>query len=479
MRNTASILAAAVLFAACADPVPSPTAVPESTPLAAVVVAPCTGCPYGVVRFDRILGGRFEQATFTANAAGSWVLVVTDNGNARTGAEVLLNGVQHVAKTALEGAPTEVRIPVTLLASNTLLVRVFGDLGASVRVSIEPSTVATLTITPGTAERLPNGTLQFSVSAGPPGPYTWSVNGVDGGNSTFGTVSSTGFYSAPGAVPTPSSFQLCARVTATPAVRGCATVTINPIPTAGADVVVFNDVNLFDNTAMVDINNKRMVRNLVNYTGTGPRALGNTVVMENGHSSGYSQCFDASARAEMAAQGFTVTVQSSATIGAQPAGVKVLILCLPLTAYSRAEINNMKQFSSEGGRIVFVGEHSTFYGSGIPIENQFLIDMGAVMRNIGNFVDCGYNVQPTASLRAHQITTGMTQVTMACASVITLGPNDFALFYDLSNTLVLAGVAKVDVTPLPLVAADFTPSFSITRSVRARPTHDAIGNRLR
>ena len=38
---------------------------------------------------------------------------------------------------------------------------------------------------------------------------------------------------------------------------------------------------------------------------------------------------------------------------------------------------------------------------------------------------------------------------VACSSVIQPGPNDFGFLFDSSNTKVLAGVAKIDVTPLP------------------------------
>ena len=38
----------------------------------------------------------------------------------------------------------------------------------------------------------------------------WQVNGVAGGNSTFGTIDSTGLYTAPVAVPSPASFNVTA-----------------------------------------------------------------------------------------------------------------------------------------------------------------------------------------------------------------------------------------------------------------------------
>jgi hypothetical protein len=51
-------------------------------------------------------------------------------------------------------------------------------------------------------------------------------------------------------------------------------------------------------------------------------------------------------------------------------------------------------------------------------------------------------------LRPSQLTQGLEQLTIACASVIELGPNDYAIFYDTTNTQVLAGVASINVTPL-------------------------------
>ena len=56
---------------------------------------------------------------------------------------------------------------------------------------------------------------------------------------------------------------------------------------------------------------------------------------------------------------------------------------------------------------------------------------------------------PGTSLRSHQITQGMAAVRVSCSSVIEPGPNDVAFLFDSSNTKVLAGVAKIDVTPLP------------------------------
>ena len=54
---------------------------------------------------------------------------------------------------------------------------------------------------------------------------------------------------------------------------------------------------------------------------------------------------------------------------------------------------------------------------------------------------------PASALRPHQVTTGMNGVRIACASVIVPGPQDYPLYYDTTNTRVLAGVATIDTTP--------------------------------
>src|SRR5207302_8792747 len=36
-------------------------------------------------------------------------------------------------------------------------------------------------------------------------PISWEVNGVTGGNSTYGTISSTGLYTPPPTVPSPAT----------------------------------------------------------------------------------------------------------------------------------------------------------------------------------------------------------------------------------------------------------------------------------
>ena len=218
------------------------------------------------------------------------------------------------------------------------------------------------TISPSSAEKLPNGTQQFSVVDGPSGAtFSWSVNSIAGGNSTFGTITSGGFYTAPSSVPSPDKFKVCAKVSGSEA---CADVTIKAVPSAGEDLVVINDVNPFNGDRITDSNNKLMVKNLVSFTSTGSRNSGTVVQFDCGRSSRFpSACtsFDVM-EDEITSAGMTVTKvpSSSGSLTSIPSNVKVLFLWLPTVPYKGVEINALKQFAADGGRIVFVGEHSGF-----------------------------------------------------------------------------------------------------------------------
>jgi hypothetical protein len=231
-----------------------------------------------------------------------------------------------------------------------------------------------------------------------------------------------------------------------------------PPPPPGTDIVVYNDMNPFDNTSMANPNNQLMVANLVGYSHAGPRGSATEVWIDRGRGAncvGSGECTQAAHatfEAAIAGAGYTpVGVLSDAPdfYATIPPNVKVIFLFMPEVPYTINEINAFKQFAGEGGRIVFLGEWVGFYGTaGIALENQFLLDMGAVMTNLGDTIDCGYTTLPGTSLRPHQITTGMTNVTMACSSQMILGPNDYALYYDSSNSLVLSAVATISLTPL-------------------------------
>ena len=63
----------------------------------------------------------------------------------------------------------------------------------------------------------------------------WLVNGVPGGNSTVGTISSGGYYQAPDMVPSPAEVTITAVSRQDPSKSDQATVHIRPVVTLNAD----------------------------------------------------------------------------------------------------------------------------------------------------------------------------------------------------------------------------------------------------
>jgi hypothetical protein len=254
-------------------------------------------------------------------------------------------------------------------------------------------------------------------------------------------------------------------------------------PQPGADIVVFNDINMFDTTAMQDPNNQQLVRNLVGFTSAGPRSDSTELWFDFGRNSpcaaiGYCGSGPGSGITTMlntiGQAGFTITEinSTSGSITSIPPAVKAIFLWNPVDIFTLGEVTVLRQFAAEGGRIVFIGEHVGFYDTtGINTENQFLRDMGAQMTNTGGFVDCvdtlgNYAVLPQSSLRTHQVTTGLTGLTIACASVIQPGPQDFPLFYDRTNSQLLAGVATVGTQPAPAYDSEAARQAPVEREVR-------------
>jgi hypothetical protein len=86
--------------------------------------------------------------------------------------------------------------------------------------------VGAISLAPALATILPGGTQQFTatVQGFSNTAISWSVNQVSGGNSTVGTISSTGFYTAPAQTGT---YQIVATSTADTSVTASATVTVS------------------------------------------------------------------------------------------------------------------------------------------------------------------------------------------------------------------------------------------------------------
>src|SRR6266478_3577809 len=88
-----------------------------------------------------------------------------------------------------------------------------------------------INIVPTTASVALNGTQAFNAFLNGTGtaaiqPANWSVNGVAGGNSTVGTISSTGLYTAPASFPSPNSVTIMAALQSNTSQTANAAVTV-------------------------------------------------------------------------------------------------------------------------------------------------------------------------------------------------------------------------------------------------------------
>jgi hypothetical protein len=172
--------------------------------------------------------GQTQQ--FTATVAGS------SNRNVTWALTGDLTGPNYgtINSSGLYTAPTTV--PAAFVATVTATAVADPTISSSVNVSVQPTAVVSVTVAPSSATLTSSQTQQFSaiVSGSANQAVTWALTG-DLTGPTYGTVSSTGLYTAPAGVTAATAF--VATVTATsvanPAVSGSANVAVNPATGTG------------------------------------------------------------------------------------------------------------------------------------------------------------------------------------------------------------------------------------------------------
>ncbi|HEY1205943.1 MAG TPA: hypothetical protein VGF05_14725 [Bryobacteraceae bacterium] len=155
--------------------------------------------------------------TGSTNTAVAWSVNGIAGGNATLGT---------VSSAGLYTAPAVIptQNPVTVKATSTADPSQFSS--ATVTVTASPITVA---ISPTSANVAKTGTQQFTaaVAGSTNTGVAWSVNGVVGGNSAVGTITSGGLYTAPSSVPNPSTVTVTATSAAAVTQSSSATVAIH------------------------------------------------------------------------------------------------------------------------------------------------------------------------------------------------------------------------------------------------------------
>ena len=74
---------------------------------------------------------------------------------------------------------------------------------ASTQVTLNPTVPVSVTVSPTSASMIGGASKGFTATVKNTSntSVTWQVNGVQGGNSTLGTISSSGSYKAPSIIP--------------------------------------------------------------------------------------------------------------------------------------------------------------------------------------------------------------------------------------------------------------------------------------
>jgi uncharacterized protein YjdB len=445
----------------------------------------------GSVTITALIDGKSDAATFIVAPTARLLLVLSNKSQIKVGESATIsaafaddNGnIIGPAVAAFTVNPSSVAqfsgTSLTgLLPGTAHITATSGNLTGTLDIKVTAPTG--LDVIPATMEKMPSGYGLFSIGNAT-SAVTWTVNGIPGGNSTFGTIDVEGFYEAPETVPTPSTFDVCA-VQASPALQGCSRVTIRAIPSDGADLVVINDLNAFDDIIISEANNATFFKNLVAFTPVGARAAATKVLFQYGHGSQCALDFCSPSvttqlRAGFASVGITASINdNSAFVGVIPSDVRVVFLMVPTTHYSVTEVNNLKSFAAGGGRIVFIGEQSGYY-LGTAVENALFPQLGSEMSISNGQVACSNSAIDAAHIRSHSTTTGVSSLTLPCSAGMSLGPNDYAIALGqvgLSSAfLPVIAVVKVDITQVDLSDIDVARRRMILRrapSVMPTPT---------
>ena len=161
--------------------------------------------------------------TFTATVlngpgAVSWQVNGVAGGNATVGT---------ITTTGRYTAPAKLPSPASVNVSAVSV----ADPTKSGSASVTITTVGSVSLSPAGANvQAGIGTQPFiaTVTNETNTSLTWAVNGITGGNSTVGTISSTGLYTAPADAPTPAAVTVTAVLVADTLKSAAATVTITP-----------------------------------------------------------------------------------------------------------------------------------------------------------------------------------------------------------------------------------------------------------
>ncbi len=157
----------------------------------------------------------------TSNTSVNWQVNGVAGGNATVGT---------ISSGGLYTAPASVPSPATVTV--TAVSQADNTKSGSATVTVSAPPAITVTVSPATASVAVGATQQFTATVANSAntAVNWQVNGVAGGNSTVGTITSTGLYTGPVSVPNPATVTVSAVSQADNAKVGNAQVTVTAAP---------------------------------------------------------------------------------------------------------------------------------------------------------------------------------------------------------------------------------------------------------
>ena len=221
-RSAITLISIALLtlgFSGCGGGNGSGTAPSEVT---SVSVSPATA---------QVSTGQTQLFTAQVSGTGAFNNAVTWSVNGVTGGNSTNGTIVGGAYTAPAAVPSPSNVTITATSVKDPTIS-----GNSAITVVASSAVTSVSVNPMTAQ-VPIGQTQlFTAQVSGTGAFnnavTWSVNGVTGGNNTYGMISA-GQYTAPATVPNPSNVTIKATSVQDPTISGNSTATV-----VGAGVVL-------------------------------------------------------------------------------------------------------------------------------------------------------------------------------------------------------------------------------------------------
>jgi len=275
---------------------------------------------------------------------------------------------------------------------------VLGGCGGGNSSSSQPSPppqVNSVSVTPTSPTVFTGKSQLFTATVTGTGTYNpavnWSVNGVAGGNSTVGTITNSGQYTAPSTPPNPNNVMITATSVQTPAISGFATanifaptvfVSITPSAASAGETVALNIQNGVDFLWVVF-----------------PCVNGTSITLPLTQVSGND---------------FTIAVPFGATSGnvyvyiVTPQGTNIPVNSLPFTRLPNLRVHAPNKDLSSGETLQL---DSRLLGATTPNVVTWTADLGSVSSQ-------GIFQAPVVSSESYAHVTGCLQGTNSCNTVL-------------------------------------------------------------